>query len=117
MSIQQIYSPDRDFLAAIDSFTTTGNGTPVELMDRDVTLQISGATTAIAATLYRSTIDPGTDGSLGNWAPVDAAVSGNPSTGIPALVYLESYHAWWRVVVSSLTSSAAVVSVSGKATK
>lgn len=102
------------FVAAVDLFSTTGTGTPIEVTDCDVTVQVNGTATSITGRVERSTVYPGADGSLGNWAPVDSAFSGDLTAGVNALVYVESDHAWWRIRVSVLSGGTATSSVSGR---
>jgi hypothetical protein len=102
------------FSAAVDTFTGSGVGTPVELQNCDVTVQVLGTATAINARVQRSTAYPGADGSLGNWGPVDDAITGDLTSGLNALVYVESDHAWWRISVTGVTGGNMTSSISGK---
>lgn len=103
------------FVAAVDTFaaSASGSGAAIEVSKCEVTFQVSGTATAISARLERSTVYPGADGSLGNWAPVDDAVTGDLTAGVNAAVYVESDHAWWRVAVATVTGGNLTTSVSG----
>lgn len=107
-----------NYAAQIDTFEDGATGvfsTPVEFTDCDVTLQLSGASVTAQTQLYRSTIYPGDNFNDGNWAPVDAAVTGSVVNGLPlAAVYRESDHAWWSVLVLSNSGGDLVSSISGR---
>jgi hypothetical protein len=108
-----------EFIAAVDTFAAaaSGVGSPIEVSKGDVTLQVSGTATAISVRLQRSTLYPGADGSQGNWAPVDDALTGDLTAGINAVVYVESDHAWWRILVTTVTGGSLTTSVSGSVAK
>ncbi len=79
-----------------------------------IVVQLSGAGTAVNAVVERSTVDPQLRGSSPNWVRIDdTAISGNPSTGITAVQYMEPAIAWWRVRLVSNTGPV-FVSISGK---
>lgn len=106
------------FIAAINTFAdgSPGAGDPIEVSDGYVTVQFSGDATDLSYSIQRSTMFPGADGSLGNWAQVDAAIADADLTAgtLSAVVYIESDHAWWRVNVTTCTGGSATSSVSGK---
>jgi uncharacterized protein YjlB len=104
-----------EFIAAVDTFaeSASGAGAVIEVSKCDVTVQVSGTATAISVRLQRSTVYPGADGSLGNWAPVDDAITGDLTAGVNASVYVESDHAWWRAAVTTVTGGNLTTSVSG----
>lgn len=78
----------------------------------DVALQVTGAATAVTVQLQRSTKDPTV---AANPVTVDEVVTGNPSTGIKPVAYLEPGVAWWRGKVTALIGASVQISICGTA--
>lgn len=79
-----------------------------------VVVQITGTATAISVRVERSSLCPDSE-SGPNPAPADGPgieISGNASTGIAPVVYVEPAVGWWRLVVTSIAGSANL-SISG----
>lgn len=93
----------------------TDSTTPIKFSRGDIGLQLSGVATAIAGILECSAVDPGEDGSTGVWAPVAAAISGDPSDGSMTLtLYYEPATAWYRWRNTSISGASVNVSIRGQ---
>lgn len=98
----------RRTVIATETFTGAGE-TDWVMMAGNISVMLTGAGTAVSATLERSVhTDPVDE------APMGAAITGNPSTGINVANYEEVGVAWFRVKVSSLTGADVTVVMTGE---
>lgn len=106
-------SEDLKRITATTALTATGATDWIKLAG-ELVVQITGDATAVTATVQRSAVDPSADGSTADPAPAGDDITGDPSSGIQPIAYLEPGVAWWRVNVTALTGDHLRIAISGK---
>ncbi len=83
--------------------TAVGDVSDWVLCQGDIAIQVTGTATAVSFIVERSTRNPS---DTPNPAPVATdPVTGNPSTGVNVLSYVEPGVAYWRVRITAMTGS------------
>lgn len=101
------------------SFTVTAanDTTDWAYFTGDVMLQVSGAASAISATMRRSVLDPTAQGAQPDIVtdPTAPEITGAASAADITVLYSGVGGAWWSVKVNSITGGNAVLSLTGGA--
>ena len=104
MDIYTIRTRYQNTVAIVTGTTDQTGATEWSCFTGRVAVQITGTGTGISVRVERSSLDP--QGQLGaNPAPADSPgveITGNPSTGISPVAYLEPAVGWWRLVVTAI---------------